>query len=83
MSKKRWSEEVAKVVVERFKKSKDIEEFLRSVSDQVSWFGRFSKWPRYYFTEKVIEEMKNIQIIFSEGEENVQSRRKTKAKRSI
>ena len=64
MARQRWSEEVAKTVVERLKKSGDIQEFIASISDQASWFGRRSRWPRLYFTQKVMEEMKNAKIIF-------------------
>lgn len=64
MAKKRSSEEAAKIVVERLKESGNIQDFISSISDNVSWYGRFSRWPRIYFTQKVMEEMKNAKIIF-------------------
>ena len=64
MAKQRVSEETAKNIVERLKESGNIQEFISSLSDQISWLGRFSKWPRIYFTQQVKEEMKNAKIIF-------------------
>mgnify|MGYP006886008426 CR=1 FL=1 len=46
--KKRSSEEAAKIVVERLKESGNIQDFISSISDNVSWYGRFSRWPRIY-----------------------------------
>ena len=52
------SKHVAKQIYEEFKRNGDFESFLWGVSHESSWFGRFSRVPRFALIEELINMFK-------------------------